>query len=343
MPAEPFEVEPLLQDLPGDAPSGPELDFDPDFQALERAGAGTPERQYGDKVFPAEPPDWPQVYELALGLAQRTRDVRLAVWLTRAGARLHGLGSAVRGLQLCQGLLERHWAGVHPQLDASDNNDPTMRMNALAPLGVADAVLADLRAAGLAPLRGSMTLRELELGLGKAEPYGEEARPTEAGVLQGLAALCESHPETGETLKAAAAAAQAIQAACESQVGSAAPNLAPLLKLLAAGTEALDKLAPGAAPAGDEAMAGADAAALVGNGAVAVGGGGVLRSRADAVRELERICEWLERNEPSHPAPLLLRRAQRLMNMTFIEIIQDMAPGGIDQVQTIAGPQPEQS
>jgi type VI secretion system protein ImpA len=337
MPAHLFDVEPLLQALADDAPCGPELDYDPDFQALERAGAGTPERQYGDKIFPAEPPEWQQVHELALGLAARTRDVRLGVWLTRSGARLNGLAGAVCGLQLVQGLLERQWAAVHPQLDASDNNDPTLRLNALAPLCALDAALADLREAGLAAVRGSLRVRDLELGLGKAEAHGDEAVPTEAGVLQGLSGLIEADANVASTLQAAAAAAQGIVAAVEAQVGSAAPDLSALTKLLALGPTALARLQPTFDASVEE---GGDGAAGAGSGG---GGSGGLRTRSDAARELERICDWLERNEPGHPAPLLLRRAQRLLNMTFIEIIQDMAPAAIDQVQTIAGPQPETS
>ena len=49
-------------------------------------------------------------------------------------------------------------------------------------------------------------------------------------------------------------------------------------------------------------------------------------AHADAHRALERVCEWIERNEPSNPAPLLIRRAQRLMSKSFIDIIRDLAP-----------------
>ena len=32
---------------------------------------------------------------------------------------------------------------------------------------------------------------------------------------------------------------------------------------------------------------------------------GVIASRDDAMRALQRVCEWIELNEPSNPAPLL--------------------------------------
>jgi type VI secretion system protein ImpA len=49
------------------------------------------------------------------------------------------------------------------------------------------------------------------------------------------------------------------------------------------------------------------------------------------------VCEWLERNEPSNPAPLLIRRSQRLMTKSFIDIIRDLVPDGLSQVEKLAG------
>jgi type VI secretion system protein ImpA len=338
MPADLFDPEPLLGVLDEAAPCGAALDHDPAFLALEQAGAGTPERQYGDKIFPAEPPDWLAVQEHALALAERTRDLRVAVWLTRSGARLQGLAGAQRGLQLVQGLLERHWDHLHPQLDAEDDNDPTMRLNALLPLYAADGALADLRAATLAPVRGGLTLRELELGMGRGHPHDDEATPTEAGVLQALADLIERHSGLADTLTAVAASARAIADTVTAAVGSRAPEAAPLVKLLGAAGDAVARL-QGGAGVGDEDIADDDTGEHVAVRATrGAGGGGSLHTRADAARELERIAAWIEQHEPSNPAPLLVRRAIRLMNMGFIEIIRDMAAAGLDQVETIAGP-----
>ncbi|PQV48773.1 type VI secretion system protein TssA [Paraburkholderia sp. BL21I4N1] len=62
-----------------------------------------------------------------------------------------------------------------------------------------------------------------------------------------------------------------------------------------------------------------------------------LRSRHDALLALESVCRYLERTELSHPAPLLLRRAQRLMHMNFREIVRDMAPAALPQLDALAG------
>ena len=350
MAADPIDVESLLVPLAEDSPCGPDLEYDPAFQALEQAAAGKPERQYGEKTYPAEPPDWRTVRDHAVQLAKRTRDLRVALWLTRAEANLHGLAGAVHGLQLVQGLLERHWEHVHPRLDADDDNDPTMRLNAVLPLYAAEALPADLRAAALAPVRGALRLRDLELGLGRGTPFGDETVPSEAGVLQALAELQRAHPQTARTLEAAASTAAAIDAAMQAGVGARAPEAAPLLRLLAAGTSALARLRGEAGTSDADADADAGAASATADdarqrhestGTASGAASGAIRNRVDASRELERVCQWLERNEPSNPAPLLIRRAQRLMNMSFVDIVREMAPLGLEQVEIIVGPREE--
>lgn len=338
MPSLPFQADAFLQPLSDESPSGPDLVYEPPFAALEMAGAGKPERQYGEKVYPAEPPDWVAVHEQALALAAATRDLRVAVWLLRSGCRLHGLGGAVAGLQLLDGLLNTLWDSVHPQLDASDNNDPTMRLNSLAPLTDGNAALADLRSMSLAPVRGSLTLRELELGLGKAVAEPEEPTPTESGVLQALQELLAQHPALADHAAAAEQAARGLMQRLDAQLGSAnTVDLSPLVKLMQVLTLGIRRLAP---EEGADATESADAPPRETTPARAAGGGasGGIGSRADAIRELERVCEWLERHEPANPAPILIRRAQRLMNKSFLEIIRDLAPDGLAQVENLAGP-----
>ena len=332
MPDFALDVDALLKPLAGATPSGDDLGYDPQFVAMEQAGSGKPETQYGDKVFAGEPPDWVAVCEQAMALAARTRDLRVAVWLVRGGARLHGLAGAEQGLRLVRGLLEGFWDSVHPQLDPSEGNDPTMRLNALVPLGRPEAALADLRAASIAPVRGSLSVRDLELGLGLDDAAGGETVPTEAGVLQALQNLLATHPGIAEVAASARSSADAVAALLVDRVGhEQAPDLTPLTGLLKALVGAI------ARAQGVEELAAGIEGAVPGAGSAAAAGS--IRTRADAVRELERVCDWLERNEPSNPAPLLIRRAQRLMNKSFLEIVRDLAPDGVTQIELIAGSQ----
>ena len=64
---------------------------------------------------------------------------------------------------------------------------------------------------------------------------------------------------------------------------------------------------------------------------------GEIRSRDDAVHMLELVCNYLERNEPSNPAPLFIRRAQRLIKKSFLEIVRDLMPDSLSQLEKLAG------
>jgi type VI secretion system protein ImpA len=118
-------------------------------------------------------------------------------------------------------------------------------------------------------------------------------------------------------------------------------DLAPLIQklrpLAAFHAEAIGE--PITAGAAHDAAAGPAAGSAAGGatGGAVAGAGAEIRSREDAVRELDRVCMYLERHEPANPAPLLIRRAQRLVQMNFLDILRDLAPEGMSSIEKIAG------
>ena len=341
------DIEALLTPLDAAAPCGADLEYDESFRAMEEALRGKPEQQYGDTVIAAEGSDWRRVQTLALDLAGRTRDLRVAVGLLRARIHLDGLQACGSGLALIHGLLDRHWPHLHPMLDVDDGNDPTMRLNALAPLVDPGAVLADLRTATLGGPRSGISGRSFELVAGKALPReGENVLGADAFV-QALRELEARQPGCVEALRHVAATTDAIDALLVAQVGTDGPDLKPLQQYTQMLSRWAEKaLAPSTVAAGegadaDEAGAGSAASADAPSGpgaAHSAAPGGAIRNREDAIRQLQRVCEWIEQNEPSNPVPLLLRRAQRLMRKSFIDIIRDLVPDGVGAVEHLAGP-----
>lgn len=326
-----FDLHALLAPLGDAQPCGPNLEYDADFLGLEAAARGRPEQQFGDTVIPAEEPDWRVVEEAAAALAARTRDLRVGVTWLRARTRVHGVRGFASTLAVLAGWLGQHWDHVHPQLDPDDGLDPTMRLNALAPLADPLTVLADLRAAPLAPARGSITVRELELGLGKATPLAGEAAPSEAGALDGLKAAGQADPGLLLVLQEADATLRTLDETIAARAGTGGPELKPLARLLRALAQAAATL-QGIEVPGDASGEARPAQAMAGAGAA-----GPIRSREDAARLLETACEWLERHEPANPAPILVRRAVRVMSMNFLDIVRDLAPDGAAQVERLAG------
>lgn len=62
-----------------------------------------------------------------------------------------------------------------------------------------------------------------------------------------------------------------------------------------------------------------------------------LTSRDDAQLMLEKVKQYFTQHEPSHPAPLMIERVQRMVEMDFMDIIRDLAPDGVHQLENIFG------
>jgi len=126
------DIDALLQEFEPAAPCGPNLEYDSAFIELEQLVLGKPEVQYGTTIIPAVLPEWKHVQRLAIVLLERSRDLRLTVHLLRANLSLHGIEGLADSLSLIERLLDEHWDHVHPELDADDDMDATLRVNSLA-------------------------------------------------------------------------------------------------------------------------------------------------------------------------------------------------------------------
>ena len=324
-----IDIADLLKPLHQCAPCGADPVHEAGFQALMAAARGRPEQQVGKHIAAAVEPNWAEVQRLATELFEHSRDLRVAMQLLRAWTQRRGLGGFASGLQLVHGLLERHWDSVHPQLDAEEHDDPTQRLNALAGLSDGTAVPFAVRAATLDGARVGITGREIELASGRLAPAKGEGKPSAEGLKQALLDAQARQPGLLQALQDGHAALIGIENLLRVRVGSAAPDLQPLRRftqLLAECAVSVNAATP--APAIGGAANATQAGATVDGG---------IRSREDAMRELQRVCEWIELNEPGHPAPLLIQRARRLMAKSFMEIIKDIFPEGVAQVHKLAG------
>lgn len=335
-----IDLSTLLAPVAADAPCGANLEYDPAFGELERSAQTTPEREMGGSIIPAVAPDWSDVRQKALGLLARTKDLRVAVLLLHASLNTHGLPALAEGLTLIRRLLADYWDSVHPELDKEDNNDPTLRMNSLLALDDRAEVVASLMRCPLIRSRalGVVTLRGVRIAAGEMTA-GPEDGPEPMNPAQIDAAFRDGDLEELEANAAAARTAQdeleALTAYLNERAGSAAPDFGALsAELRAAGALLAAQLARRkgeAAPADGSSGAGAGTA---GGSAVAVGD---IKSREDVIRLLDRICEYFQKNEPSSPVPLLLRRAKGLVAKDFMDILRDLTPDGVAQAELIGG------
>ena len=343
------DLEALLSAVSSEAPCGEDLEYDTAFGEMERAAQGKPEQQYGDTVIPAEEPDWGDLKRRATELLGRTKDLRVAAYLTRALVKTDGLLGLAGGLELLHGLLERYWDSVHPQLDPDDDNDPTLRVNTIASLCDPEMVLRVVRESPLvnSPGLGRYSLRDVQLAAGAiAAPEGMS--PPESGAIDGAFLGCDLEDLQGiaEAVRRSLDAAAGVESLLTEKVGVArAVDLSPLTDVLRAARQVVDerlaRRGAGLEEEGGMAIdAGVPATAPSGNASPSgTAMTGEVRSREDVVRMLDKVCDYFRRNEPSSPVPLLLERAKRLVSKNFLEIVRDLAPDGVAQVETIRGPE----
>ena len=346
-----IDVDVLAAPVSEDSPSGDDLEYDADFLELERLAQGKPEQHVGNTVVPAEEPDWRAVETLALDLLGRTKDIRVAVRLARALLHRSGPVGFAQGLGLIRRLVEEHWPTVHPQLDPEDDDDPTMRINALVAIQDPLGILRPLREAPLvrAPRVGLFSLRDILIARNEM-PAPAESEPVPPGTIE--AAFADMDPEaliaTADAIHASIADLRGIETFVGDQVGShQAPDLSPLSRTLRdmdrVLSEQVGRLGLGADAAGQVTPDGADPVEeqqrllpARPSGAAAVSG--EIRTRADVIRTIDVLLDYYRTEEPSSPVPLLLRRAKRLVPMNFLEIVRELAPDGLSQLEIISGP-----
>src|SRR5262249_11737947 len=123
----------------------------------------------------------------------------------------------------------------------------------------------------------------------------------------------------------------AIQTLLNERLGSSsALDLAPLVQPLRGLVEACDTAL---GTKSDAESGGQDEAGEAARPAAP----GEIRTPDDPRRMLEAVCSFLERTEPSNPAPLFIRRAQRLIKKSFLEIVRDLMPDSLSQLEKLAG------
>ncbi|MEC5408462.1 type VI secretion system protein TssA [Paraburkholderia sp. MPAMCS5] len=333
----------MLAEISTDNPCGDDLEYDPDFLELEQVVRGKPDVQYGETLVAATPPDWKIAEALALALLAKSRDLRVAAHLSRALLNRKGFSGFAEGLALIEGLLEQRWDHVYPQLDADDDNDPTARVNALTALAEQSGLLLDVRDTPLASSRASgvVTLRGIEYATGEI-PLPDDAEPQSLSSID--AVIADAHDDASAThtaLRDALHSAMRIETVLTERVGAARSiDLSPLVRML---RRAADFLAErignldGAAASTDGQAGEASAAQSKGASVAATPITGDISDRQDVVRMIDRICAYYQRHEPSSPVPMLLMRARRLVDKSFMEILQDLAPEGMGQARQVGG------
>ncbi|MDB5828947.1 MAG: type secretion-associated protein ImpA family, partial [Variovorax sp.] len=277
------------------SPSGDDLEYDPAFTALASLAQGKAEQQFGDTVIPAVEPDWRQVAEQADAMLRRSKDVRAAMLLLRAATRLDGMPGFAAGLGLLTALLDTFWDGIHPKLDADDDNDPTMRLNALMPLTDDAMVLRDLYDArvGISRGVGAIRVRDIAIAHNLLGAMGSDPTYSAAQIQGALEEIHAENPAALQALLAVRTSIAALQKLLDERTGRS--DALDLDRLRGLGN-LLHKVASSAtgSPAPDAAEGAPDSeVAAPGAAPSPTAARGEITTRQDALRTLDRVIAYL--------------------------------------------------
>ena len=336
-----MDVPELLSPLEHiDGPCGEDLSFSAEFDALQEARrADDPTLAQGEWVAEIKEADWIAVVRLSTDLlARRTKDLRVVAWFAEARCQCDGLAGLADGYKLLVGLCERFWDELHPLPEEDGGLDSRS--------GVLDWWLAQtVRLLREVPLshspKGVFSLVAREQARSPEEGLGGEGQGADAGRLGERLAMIDAamrdtpklhHLDCLSQIERLTTSMQGLRSFLDARMGGLAPTFSPCL-------DVLDDLARSLKPYLGAVAAGAaiDEAASRGLGGDAVtiqaqpyAGDGprepvqTIRSRAQAIHQLELIAAYFRQTEPHSPVAYLADKAARWGRMPLHEWLRSV-------------------
>ena len=324
-----MDVEELLAPVSEEEPVGPDLAYDDERGTIEAAFDSSVSIDTSGEAAGAAEIDWRPVISLIEQQSSRTKDIWLAVYLTRAGARSGQLALVETGALYLAGLLEQYWEKVHPQLEEYGFQGRKGPCESLT-----------RRGEFLAPLERTPLLEHPRLGRFSGADFERFRAGAEAADGYGMfrAALAdtaeESLMEIVGRLDAIAGAIKRADAVLTANAdGDTGANFQPTYDLIAQMKKAVQSFTSTPAPAEDEA----DQAAVE-TGSDSGGGpriAGRVESREDVIKALDAIADYYRRREPTSPVPAALLRVREWVNLDFLALLEDIAPNSLDEAKKV--------
>jgi type VI secretion system protein ImpA len=340
-----IEPDAFLKDIDPENVCGDDLQYDPAFIELEQAIKGKPEQQMGDTVVEAEPPNWREIKKHSEALLTRTIDLRVLICYLRALIAMEGVSGLEGGLVLIKAAVEKRWDSFYPQLDPEDDNDPTERVNVLLSLCDQETLLKQINQTPLVESKslGRFNFRDISIASGKSTATSHEkevSQTTIDGAIQD--AELDHLQQTFRSVTTSIDNLNEIESLVTAYVGvSEAPSFADLRLILKDSKTflagALETRGVGEEMLMEEDQPEGEAVAIVVQKSVV----GVINNNQDVIKTLNLVCDYYKKHEPSSPVPMFIDRAIRLVGKNFMDVLQDLAPAGINEAKFILGKQHE--
>jgi type VI secretion system protein ImpA len=343
-----LELALLLAPIPGDLPVGADLrkDFTPQspYYRLRdaRAEAREMERQLDyDPAAKVDPSvQWRAVRGIALkALAEQTKDLEIAAWLTEALVRQDGTAGLTAGISLLAGLVEGFWSSdLYPMPDEDGIVTRVAPITGLNGEGGDGTLMQPIRKLMLfeRPDHGPVSYWQYQqsIELQKLTDPAHRAAALNAGVvpLDDLQKSAKAVPAAHFAalrvkVKAALAAWIRMSELLDTEAGRDAPPTSRVRDVLQDILAIADQYAPPEADDPAEAAAEPEATpeSAAGPGAAPAATARAV-TREDMLKELGRIADYFRRTEPHSPLAYTLEEAVRRGRLTWPELLAEVVP-----------------
>ncbi|MHA4866245.1 type VI secretion system protein TssA [Duganella sp. PWIR1] len=319
-----YSAQELLQPISDAEPSGADLSFSPDLDAIAQARKfDDPSLDQGEWVTELKEADWPFVVARCSALlTSKSKDLRLAVWLTEAGARLHDLRGLGEGYLLLAGLCDQYWErGLYPQAEDGDNDQRTGNLS-----WILSRTPALVREMGLTE-NGDYSALDFEEARKRASSGNEELQNRAPRLADMETAKRNNSAQFATAFRADALfcieALEQLERVADARLGNDSPGFSSARDAVKAMLHAV----PAPLNAATAAAEGASVSAYESSGADANVGAagdmgdveitqpsqsarpGVIGNRAQAVTQLRAVAAFFRRTEPHSPASYFADKA----------------------------------
>ena len=315
-----FSADQLLDPISATSPAGEDLAFSSELDAISLARKfDDPSLDQGEWVTELKEADWDFVAtRCAALLKDKSKDLRLAVWLAEAAAKQYHLRGLAESLRLLAGLCDDYWdLGLYPEADDDDNEQRIGNLSWI--LGRCPSLLREMP---LTEGRGTAySTIDFETARKQASKNGDSSsgRPVEGTKLADMEAARNKNSMAFMTqFRADAddcmAALLLLEQAADARLGPDSPGFSAAKDAVQAMQRAMPAGVPAPAAASDSAPA-QDTTPMQGGMAMApapqalLAPAGALQTRAQALAQLRQVAEFFRVTEPYSPVSYFADKA----------------------------------
>ena len=147
-----MDMETLLAPIKGDHPAGEDLRYSGIYDRIKEARRADDILAQGEWQTDLKTADWKATIELcSQALAERSKDLQIAVWMTEAMLHHQGYSGLAAGLRLVCELIGSYWQTIYPEIDDGDLEyriGPLLTLNEKLPEAVFQVPVCDPKNSG---------------------------------------------------------------------------------------------------------------------------------------------------------------------------------------------------